>query len=163
MLVTPLYYRNSKVILGLRTISHIQAGAVRLIVSTSLQCLELEFESGAVEIEVEAPGIIHFEVVTETGSSLGKGSYKLLIGSNWRRVDWFDCSGAIKLKVCWEGKGFTARYLGIYWGEPIVIGLEEGSTEISLFVCSKLTLGVILNDLQQLLDELTEGALTLKN
>lgn len=116
LLVSPLYYSNFKAVLGVRVVSHIQPGAARLLVSTSLQCLDLEFESGVIEIEVEAPGIIHFEVLTETGSSLGKGTYKLLIGCDWRRIDWFSCSGAMKLKVCWEGRGFTARFLGIYWG-----------------------------------------------
>jgi len=162
LLVTPLHYNNFKVVLGVRTISHIQTGPIRLLVSTSLQCLQTEFESGSIEIKVEAPGIIYFEVVTEAGNSLGKGTYKLLIGSDWRRVDWFECAGAIKLKVFWEGRGFNARFLGIYWGEPIVISVEEGSTDLSLFLCSKYTFAVILNDLQHILDELTEGTLALK-
>lgn len=87
-------------------------------------------------------------MLTETGSSLGKGTYKLLIASKWRRIDWYACSGGVKLKVCWEGRGFTARYLGIYWGEPIVISLEEGSTELSLYLCSKHTAAYIMSDLQ---------------
>ncbi len=40
--------------------------------------------------------------------------------------------------------------------------MEEGSTDLSLFLCSKHTLVVILNDLQHILDELTEGTLSLK-
>lgn len=50
LLVTPLKYSNFKVLLGIRTISYIQTGSVRLLISTSLQCVEVEFESSIVEI-----------------------------------------------------------------------------------------------------------------
>lgn len=42
-------------------------------------------------------------------------------------MDWFTISGGIRVKAAWETKGFSARYVGLYWGEPMFITLEEST------------------------------------
>lgn len=89
------------------------------------------------ELDVSPPGLVHFEVVTESGSSLGKGVYKVRVDCGWRRLDWFEVGG-LGMKGSWEGReGWTARYLGLYWGEPVCIGFKEGSSDVTVYTCSK--------------------------
>lgn len=159
--VTANRFLNGRVLLNLRTVHHLPTGASKVILSTPKECIEVDLDSTVVEIAAAPPGEIHFEVVGDSGSSMGKGKYKVRVDCGWVRVDWLTVGG-LKIKAAWEGRGFTARYLGLYWGEPVCVGFEEGSTDVTIYTCSKNIIESILEDLQEMLDNLTEGTLQIK-
>lgn len=55
---------------------------------------------------------------------IGVAKYKVRIDWGWKRIDWFKITDPMKIKVAWKGKGFTATFLAIYWGEPLCISFE---------------------------------------